>query len=127
MSNEHKERSDSSVLPVGGWGGILCGIALFLAGLYSFTAPEPPPLPLSFSLVTIGFCGALSSFFALRLNRLAWGFSTSINGTLGVVMIFAAPRVRDQFEIDYALAMIPAVLFLVITVLLALSSPELEA
>ena len=124
MSDDQKEQA--SVLPVGGWGGVLAGAGLFLAGLYSFTAPEPPPMPLSFALIVIGFCGALSSFFALRLNRLAWGFSTSINGTMAVVMLFAGPRIRDQFEIDLSLALIPSVAFAVIAVLLSLSSAELE-
>jgi hypothetical protein len=115
------------VLPVGAWGGVGAGAALFLAGLYSFTSSEPPPLPLSFALIVIGFCGALASFYSLRRNRLAWGFATSINGTLGAVMIFAAPRIRDLFGIDLSLAAIPAVLLVVITVFLAVSSAELEA
>jgi len=117
----------SNVLPIGAGGGLLAGLALIVAGLVTALSADPFPGPLYVSMWLVGLASMLSSFFALRRSRVAWAFATSINGTVAVVLLFAAPRIRDTFDLALITAALPAVALVVVTSLLAVSSPELES
>jgi len=125
-SADKKKTKDTGMLAPAAVGGVIAGIVLFAAGLYSMIAAQPPPLPLSVALVAVGFGNGLASFHALRRTRLAWAFATSINGTLAFVFLLAAPKLRDLFAWSLGVAGIPAVVLITVTTLLALSAPDLE-
>jgi len=125
-SADKTKSSDTGLLLPAAAGGLLAGVVLFAAGLYSMIGAQPPPMPLSVALAIVGFGNGLASFHALRRTRLAWAFATSINGTLAFVFVLAAPKLRDVFTVSLGLAAIPAVVLITITTLLALSAPDFE-
>ena len=103
---------------------MIAGVGLFATGMHAMTADTP--IPLAVALLVVGFCNVLTSFSAMRRTRLAWAFSTSINGTLAAVFLFAAPKIRDMTELSLGVAAIPSAFLIVVTTLLAVSAPELE-
>lgn len=105
----------------------MAGVAFFGAALVVMTAKTPPPAPLWVALFVIGFSDALCSFLTTRRKRLAWSFATSLNGTMALVMLLAAPKLRDIVDVPLIIAVLPAVYLTVVTSLLAVSAPELEA
>ena len=88
-------------------------------------ADPRPPLPLLVALLLIGLVGALLAFFTARRSRPAWAFSLSLHGTLSVVALFAAPRLRDMSEGSLALALVPAFALASILILLILAGEEI--
>lgn len=73
--------------------------------------------------------------FALQRNRTAWSFGLALNGTMTVVFLFGAPRMRDALdraswvadrigEVPLVLGFLPAVVFAATTTLLAMSAKE---
>ncbi len=105
---------------------MLVGVGLCLAGLVSMIGEAPTPMPLSIAMWLVGFGNLATSFYALRRVRVAWSFSISINATAGLVFLFAAPRLRDAFETSLLVALLPVVLLVAITTLLAMAADELE-
>ena len=82
-----------------------------------------------------GTVQALCCLFALQRSRTAWSFGLALNGTMTVVFLFGAPRMRDALErlswitdrigdVPLALGFVPAVVFAAITALLAMSSDQ---
>lgn len=116
--------TSSSLRPVACYLGMLAGLATFGYGLMSSFGDAP--LPLAAALVLAGFAGLVACFFASRRNRAAWSFALSLNGTAFVIFLFGTSRVRDGFEVHWLIALAPAVVFLTVTVLLALAAPDYE-
>lgn len=116
-------KAPSTVLLIGAAGGGLGGAALFLLGLRE-AASEASPLAIA--LIVVGLCCALASFFATRGSRLGWAFATSICGTLALCFLLGAPKLRHHFHDSLALAAVPALLFAIVTTLLAISSADSE-
>ena len=87
------------------------------------------------AVVLCGVIEGVASLYALQHNRAAWSFGLAINGTLTVVFLFGAPRMRDALDraawitdrigdVPLILGFIPAVAFAATTTLLALGSDE---
>jgi hypothetical protein len=106
--------------------GMLIGVGLFGYGMWTFFAPTPTPMPQSIALVVAGFVNWISCFYTMRRIRVAWAFALSLNGTGSVLFLFGAPKVRDAFETNLGIGILPMVLFLATTVLLAAASDEME-
>lgn len=104
--------------------GMLIGMTLFGYGVWSFFAPDPPPMPQSFALVVAGFVEWTTCFFTMRMVRAAWAFAVSINGTGVLLFLFGTPQVRDAFGVGIGLAFLPAVAFLLVTILLVVSAED---
>lgn len=102
--------------------GLLLGLGLVGGGLYLF-AKAGTPAPLNTAVVLLGLTELATAYFALHHNRVAWAFALSINGTVATVLVFSAPRIRDWAEISIGVAMVPAVIFGILTLLHALK-PE---
>lgn len=103
---------------------VLMGAALLLHGLQTFFDEVPPPRPYSTALCVIGLLEAGLSWLVLRVNRPAWSFLVSLNGTMFVVFLFAATKIRDQFEIALALALLPSLLFGAVCMLTAFAHDD---
>jgi hypothetical protein len=114
----------SSLRPVASYLGMVAGLATFGYGLMSSFGDAP--LPFAVALVVAGFTGIVACFFASRRNRAAWSFAISLYGTGSVIFLFGASRVRDGLEVHWLLALVPAVVFLLVTVLLAMSAQDYE-
>ena len=88
--------------------------------------------------VAVTLCGVIEGvvcLFALQRSRAAWSFGLALNGTLTVVFLFGAPRMRDALDraawvtdrigdVPLLLGFVPAVVFAATTALLALASDE---
>ncbi len=106
----------------GAAGGMLIGVGLFAYALYLFTG-DSTPKTLNVALMVIALAEASTAHFTLKGSRVAWAFALSINGTCSVVLLFAAPRIRDAADISIALALLPCIV-LGILVLLHSLKPE---
>ncbi len=105
--------------------GMIAGLVAFGFGCLGLFGPESAmPLPQGIALVVGGLINWSTCFFALRRVRLAWAFALSLNGTCILVFIFGAPKVRDAWDTNTAVGYLPAIIFLMITVLLAAASDE---
>ncbi|RMH36834.1 MAG: hypothetical protein D6689_21740 [Deltaproteobacteria bacterium] len=63
---------------------------------------------------------------SLRGRRAGWAFFVSLQGTLAVVTLFGAPKLRDAFDVPLAVALVPAALFGVGCALAALGQAGLS-
>lgn len=104
---------------------IVIGVAMALLGAYLLVTGASA-MPLKVALLLVGGAHALLGVLALQQNRVAWSFALSVNGTLAVVFLFGAPKVRDAAEINLGLAIAPAFIFGIATMLLALSGRAFE-
>lgn len=117
--------STSSPGYIGCFMAIAVGCAMVLLGGY-LLFKGASSMPLKIALVLLGATNALLGLLGLQANRVAWSFALSLNGTLGVVFLFGAPKVRDAADIHLAIAIAPAFLFGITTTLLALSGRDFE-
>jgi hypothetical protein len=97
----------------------LLGVALHL-----FTGDSRSPMPLKFALLAAGVIEAVTCYYTLLRNRVAWSFALALNGTLSLVFLLGAPKVRDAWDISLALGFVPAALFIAIACLLGATSDE---
>lgn len=99
----------------------MIGLGVYLLGVGASA------MPLKVALLLMGAANAILGFLALRRNRVAWSFALSLNGTLAVVFLFGAPKIRDAASIGLGLAVSPAFVFGLTTVLLGLSGRDYES
>ena len=104
--------------------GMLAGVCLFGYGIWGLFAVEPLAGPLAVALILGGALEWLFCFLAVRRSRLGWAFALSMNGVGFSVFLFGAPKVRDGFETNLGLGLLPAIAFFVVTILFAISSDE---
>ena len=109
---------------VGAGIGMLAGVCLFGYGLWGLFAPEPLPAPLGVALILSGAIEWLCCFLAVRRNRAGWSFALALNGVGAAIFLFGAPKVRDGFDTNLAVGLIPFVAFLTITILFGMSSRD---
>ena len=94
------------------------------ASLYMFAVGTDEPYVFKVALLLTGVVEATVCFYALRGSRVGWSFALALNGTLSGALFFGSPKVRDAVGVDLSLGLLPCLLFLVTTILLALSSRE---
>lgn len=114
----------SSPARFGAYLGALCGVALAGLGGYLLATGSDLPGALQVSLVLIGVIQVVCGWQAIKRSRAAWAFALSINGTAFIVFLFGAPKLRDAAEISIGLALLPAIIFAMVTTLYALDSDE---
>lgn len=102
--------------------GALVGLGLIAFTVHLF-ANTGASLPLAISIGVLGIAQLATSYFVVRVVRVAWAFALSINGTAAVVLLFSAPRIRDALDVSIGLALVPCVVASVIVVLHSLA-PE---
>ena len=100
------------------------GAALILFGAWLLISGANTPVPLAIALTVIGALEAITGWFALHVQRVAWAFACSLNGVMAVVLLFGAPRVRDLAEVNIGLALLPMFVFGVVTLLYALAGDD---
>lgn len=87
------------------------------------------------AVIIFGVVQGTCCLFALQGSRPAWSFALAVNGTMTVVFLFGAPRMRDALqraewvaerlnEVPLILGFIPALAFAATTTFLAMSSEE---
>lgn len=104
--------------------GLLSAAVLAGYGLYMLFSGADMPLPFPVSLLAGGVLQAILCIATVRRSRAAWAFALSLNGTLGVVFLFGAPKLRDAFDMSLIAGLVPAVAFGVITMLLATATDD---
>lgn len=104
--------------------GLLIALAMLLHGLHMLATGSDNAMPFKVAILLGGAIQAVTCLYALRGNRPAWSFAVSLNGTLFVVFLFGAPKVRDGLDVSMALGLLPCAAFGVTTALLALGSNE---
>ena len=105
---------------------VLLGLVLIFRGVELLLPPREARMPYSITLVIIGALQMMLSYYVLKANRASWAFLTSLNGTLFVVALFGAPKIRDELQVDMALALLPCLLFGVVTLLAAFAAQDFE-
>jgi hypothetical protein len=106
------------------YAAVIVGLLLVVRGVQLLATEYGLPLPYSFALVTVGALELLLSWFVLQGNRASWSFLTSLNGTMFVVTLFGAPRLRDMLEVDMLLALGPCLVFGTICLLAAFAHED---
>jgi hypothetical protein len=104
--------------------GMLAGLCLSGYGLFGLVAIPDFSGPLAVSLLVGGALDWLFCFLAVRRSRLGWAYAVSFNGVGFAVFLFGAPKVRDGLNTNLAIGLLPAVAFLTVTLLFALSAHE---
>jgi hypothetical protein len=104
--------------------GLLCATVLAGYGLYMFFDGSDMPLPFRLSLLVGGVLQTILCLKTLHRSRAGWAFALSLNGTLGVVFLFGAPKLRDAFDMSLIAGLVPAVAFGVVTMLLATATED---
>lgn len=122
--NLQKPLPSRSLARYGCYLGLLVAALFLVHSLYNLATGGPQPMPLKLAILTAGVLQAVTCWLALQGNRVAWSFALSLNGTLFLIFIFGAPRVRDGWEVSMALSMVPAVAFAALTLLLSLGSHD---
>lgn len=120
----------SSILPsnsparVGCYLGLIAALGLLGSALHLISSGSPSAMPLKLAILAAGVIEAASCYYAILRNRAAWSFAIALNGTLSIVFLLGAPKIRDAWEISLALGFVPAALFIMITSLLGATSDE---
>lgn len=104
--------------------GLVTALIMLGSGLAMLGGYGESPMPLAIALLIAGAIQGAVCTLTLRRNRAAWAFALSLNGTLGLVFLFGAPKVRDSLESSLVIGLLPCVAFAVITILLALNAEE---
>jgi hypothetical protein len=93
-------------------------------GVQLFFAAQPRPMPYTVSTLIIAGLELALPWFVLRRSRPAWSFLLSLNGTLAVVTLFGATRMRDTYEVSIGIALLPAVVFALICTFAAMAHED---
>jgi hypothetical protein len=102
----------------------IVGVVLVLHAGQTLSAAAGPPAPYAVSVGLAGLVQLLLVWFVLQGNRIAWSFLVSLNGTLAVVSLFGATKIRDMLEVPMLLALLPCLAVTTICVLAALAHRE---
>lgn len=87
------------------------------------------------AVILFGVIEGACCLFSMQGSRTAWSFALALNGTMTVVFLFGAPRMRDALEradwvaermsdVPLIFGFIPSLVFAATTTLLAMSSDE---
>lgn len=126
MKPEERESSSLDSGSPGRYGAFLAmgaGFAFFGLGLYLLVGGLAS-MPFSFAFLVGGFVEVVTGWFTLRRVRAAWAFACSLNGTAAIVFLFGAPKIRDAIDVSIGLALLPAFLLGIITLLCGLTSDD---
>lgn len=127
MTNSQTQ-SDLALTPAspafwGSAGAILVGIFLLCLGAYLSSGGETPTA-MNVALIVLALVEGATGFFTLKGKRVAWAFALSVNGTCSVVLLFAAPRIRDAADVSILVALLPCLVFGALVFLQALRPEE---
>jgi hypothetical protein len=125
MSNTRSSPLPSnSPARIGCYLGLVAALVLLGSALHLITSDSPSAMPLKLAILAAGVIEALTCYYALLRNRVAWSFALALNGTLSVIFLLGAPKVRDAWDISLAVGFVPAALFIAVTCLLGATSDE---
>jgi hypothetical protein len=111
----------------GAYLGIAFGLALIVLGLLGAARAQTLPIPLIVALLIAGPLQAALCWKVLRRSRVAWSFAVALSGTAALVCLFSAPKIRDELGLTIALAILPSLVALVVTCLLAAAAQEMTS
>ncbi|ACY17983.1 hypothetical protein [Haliangium ochraceum] len=123
-------QTSSELLPgnsparIGAYLGLVAGLAMLGYGLKILFGQSDTQVPFQVALCLGGLLQMLTSFFAIKRQRAAWAFALSLNGTLTVIFLFGATRLRDAFDVHVFLGLLPALVYAAVTILLAAGTEE---
>jgi len=99
------------------------GITLFAIWLL---ATGKAPIPLRVALLLVGVSNTILGIKALQGSRVSWAFVTATCGTLAIICLFGAPKIRDTTGYSLGASALPFLVFLIVTTLLAFRHDTLE-
>jgi len=124
MAQARKPLTGNSPALFGAWAGMAYGFVLFGYGLLKVLGDSELPTLLAIAIAFTGFVLSTISFFVMKRVRLAWSFASSISGVAALILLLAAPKIRDVMDIPLAQAVVPSLLFGAILLLLILGIEE---
>src|SRR5687767_15146292 len=86
----------SSPGAVGAYLGMVFGLGLFGLGVGGKFLSDPLPTPLVLALCLGGALEVVLCWRTLVRSRVAWSFATSLSGTVALICLFGAPKIRDE-------------------------------
>lgn len=117
----------SSPGAIGAYLGIGLGLGFLVLGVLGGLRAYPLPFPLVLGMVLVGALQIICSWLTLRRARVAWSFAVSMSGTIALVCLFGAPKIRDAMEVGIGVAVLPSVLAAVTTVFLAMAADAISS
>lgn len=114
----------SSTALYGAGAGMIFGLIIFGYGLLKIVGGSHLPMLLSIAISFTGFAMGTLSFFVMNRSRLAWAFACSLSGVGAVILLLAAPKIRDVMDFHISLALAPSLAFAAILFLLFLGAPD---
>lgn len=117
----------ASVGAVGAYIGIAIGVGfLILAGLGGLRS-DPLPTPLIIALVVGGGFEVALCWRTIQRSRVAWSFAVALSGTVALATLFGAPKIRDAMAVPITIAVLPSLIAVLATVLMAMAAEEISA
>ncbi|HYU14717.1 MAG TPA: hypothetical protein VEL05_01545 [Candidatus Acidoferrum sp.] len=107
--------------------GVPFGLALLILGLAGGLRADPLPSPLVIALCLAGALEAVLCWRTLYRSRVAWSFAVALSGTLTMAFLFGSPKVRDTIAVPIGVAVVPALVALLVTCLLAAAASEISS
>lgn len=84
---------------------VVAGLASLIAAYFAFQKDMPMVLPVT--LVVVGLLYPFLTVLSMvQKSRAAWSFLVALCYTLGVVLLFGAPKVRAQIDVSLWTAMV---------------------
>ena len=97
--------------------GACVGLALAVFAVLRLITGGDHSLVFLVALLHIGAAEMAISYFALRGHRAAWAFALSLNGTLCLVTLVGAPKLRDASGLPILVSLVPCAVFGVVAIL----------
>lgn len=112
---------------VGSVVGMVFGVGLLALGAIGFFRADPLPGPLVIALILAGGLETVLCWQTLHRSRVAWSFAVALSGTASLVCIFGAPKIASAMGASIAVATIPAVVAVVVTIALAMAAQDVAS
>ena len=112
---------------IGAYLGIAIGIGFLILAVIGSVRSDPLPPALVIGMLVAGGFEAALCWRTIQRSRVAWSFAVALSGTVALATLFGAPKIRDAMAVPIFVAVLPALLAVTATVLLAMAEEELSS
>jgi hypothetical protein len=116
-----------SVGAIGAYIGIAIGVGFLILAALGGMRSDPLPTPLIIALVVGGAAEVVLCWRTIQRSRIAWSFAVALSGTVTLATLFGAPKIRDAMSVPITIAVLPSLIALLATVLMAMAAEEISA
>jgi len=117
-------RSPHGLRILGHAGTALIGALLLVSGAFSFTSDLPAVLP--FAQLGFGAAALGLAWSSWKGSRIGWAFAVALDGVLGCINLFGAPKVAHLIDIPIVVAGLPCVIAVASCIVLAVIGSDYD-